>query len=102
MLNHKLRALCAANGISFVDFYDAYATNAGELEASLSDGGLHIDPKQTKPIVQLTAACLGIPLTHRPLDRDLFLIPVGNYVRRRRQLIDLWFKSKISWFKRYI
>jgi hypothetical protein len=30
------------------------------------------------------------------LDRDIFLWPVGNYWRRRRQLLDQWFKARTA------
>lgn len=95
-LNLRLGILAKQYSLRFIDFYDAYANGQGELEPALSDGGLHIDPKQTKPIVAITANCLEIPLTHRPLDRDVFLIPVGNYWRRKRQLVDIWFKSRLK------
>lgn len=96
LMNERLRALAAERGIRFIDFYDAYAAKTGELEPSLSDGVVHIGRGQTKAIVDATAACLGVPLTYRPIDRDIFLIPVGYYWRRRRQLLDVWFKRQLK------
>ena len=96
LLNARLRALGGAAGLLFVDFYDAYATATGELQPSLSDGALLVSPKQTQAIVTATAATLGLALTHKPIDRDVFLIPVGNYWRRRRQLVDVWFKAQLK------
>lgn len=96
LMNDRLRTLAAGRGIRFIDFYDAYAAKTGELKPSLSDGVVHIGRGQTKAIVDATAACLGVPLTYRPIDRDIFLIPVGYYWRRRRQLLDVWFKRQLK------
>ena len=96
LMNDRLRVLAAGRGIRFIDFYDAYAAETGELKPGMSDGVVHIGRGQTRAIVEATVASLEMPLTYRPLDRDIFLIPVGYYWRRRRQLLDVWFKRQLK------
>jgi hypothetical protein len=95
-MNTLLRRAAAEHGLDFVDFYDAFAVDAGEIDPARSDQGVHIDPRQTGPVLAATAAALALPLTPQPLDRDIFLWPVGNYWRRRRQLLDQWFKDRTA------
>jgi hypothetical protein len=96
LMNDRLRTFAAGRDIRFIDFYDDYAAETGELLPGMSDGVVHIGRGKTKPIVDATAATLGVPLTYRPIDRDIFLIPVGYYWRRRRQLLDVWFKRQLK------
>jgi hypothetical protein len=93
-LNRRLSDLATENGIAFIDFYDEFATATGDLDVTLSDGGVHLDPKRSQPILNATAASLGRALTHRPLDRDIFLLAAGNYWRRQRQLLDRRLKGR--------
>jgi hypothetical protein len=93
-LNARLKSLADANAIGFIDVHDAYADADGELQAQYWDGNVHIAPNQTRTIVDAAAASLNLPLTYRRLNQDVFLIPVGNYWKRRRELVNAWAKKR--------
>ncbi len=42
-LNSLLKTNCSQHGIKFLDFYQFYATQAGDLDKTLSDGNVHIN-----------------------------------------------------------
>lgn len=50
MLNHRLKFLCSASGISFLDVYEDFADENGVLRFDLSDQSVHIDSKQNQKI----------------------------------------------------
>lgn len=91
-----MRLCVIGDSHSLFCYCEVAAAETGELKPGMSDGVVHIGRGQTRAIVEATVASLEMPLTYRPLDRDIFLIPVGYYWRRRRQLLDVWFKRQLK------
>lgn len=58
-LNDWLRAFCTQRGYVFLDYYPALADNAGQMDADLSDDGLHPNAKGYRVMAPLLLSAVN-------------------------------------------
>jgi lysophospholipase L1-like esterase len=58
-LNDWLKALCAQRGYVYLDYYSALLDNTGQLDADLSDDGLHPNSKGYRVMAPLLTAAVS-------------------------------------------
>jgi lysophospholipase L1-like esterase len=58
-LNDWLKALCTQRGYVYLDYYSALIDNTGQLDADLSDDGLHPNPKGYRVMAPLLTAAVN-------------------------------------------
>ena len=57
-LNEWLKNYCAANGLTFLDYYDQLTDGKGMLKTELSVDGLHLNPEGYKAVSPLAQAAI--------------------------------------------
>lgn len=80
-LNRRLQEAAAGAGLSFIDFYAAYADANGFLRCP-DPTKVHIDPTRTEYVAAALNRSFGTNFEYRQISRDVFLY--GEVASRRR------------------